>query len=177
MTNFNYIMKQLKSGIIALFTLVFILSSCEDKDLTIDGLSYTLNDSKTVLKTDSTVASSADNAIVGYANGGRAVFTIYMSSLTVGTYTILSESKATKRKNIVAASPEPYFYLYYTPTANVYFWGTVGTLTIKEVKNNTLSGSFEIKDGNEDSQDSEPINTIKGSFNNIPVVSRYIAPR
>lgn len=170
-------MKHLKFVAISLLAFTFFITACEDKDVTVDGLTYKINGNNNILKVDSTVASTMDNAIVGYANGGRAVFTIYLSSLSAGTYTIIADSKSVKLKKTVSAAPSTYFNLYYNPSSSIYFWGTSGTLTINENKNNKISGSFSITDGNEESESNEPISTLKGSFNNIPIVNRYISPR
>ena len=170
-------MKHLKFVAISLLAFGFFLASCDEKELTVDGLTYKVNGSNTTLKVDSTVASTKDDAIVAYANGGRSVITIYLSSLSVGTYTINSEAKYVKLQKIGSESSSSYFNFYYSPSSSIYFWGTSGTLTINENKNNKISGSFSITDGNEESESNEPISTLKGSFNNIPIVNRYIYPR
>lgn len=161
-------MKLLKFWALALITLVVVFSSCED-EVEVKGLTYALNGSDTMLKPDSTLASTADYAIVAYANGGQSLITIYLSSFQTGTYTI-QNSKAVK--SFIKAASGNSFSLYYNTSA-LMFGGTTGTLTISNYESNKLSGTYEVTAGWNESTSGQ-ISSIKGSFNDVPVVSRYI---
>lgn len=164
-------MKQLKTIALALIAFTFVLSSCEDKDISVDGFTYSVNNSTTILKPDSAVASSSDKAIVIYANKGIQQMTIYLSSLSVGTYIIPERSLKVGPQKIVAEKGAPTLSFYYYPTGG-YFAGTKGTLIITKSADNKLSGTFDITAGNDESN--PKVTSVKGAFINIPIVSRYL---
>ncbi len=164
-------MKQLKTIALALIALTFVFSSCEEKDISVDGFTYSVNNSTTILKPDSAVASSSDNAIVIYANKGIQQMTIYLSALSVGTYIIPEKSIIVGQQKTVAKSVAPTFRFYYYPTRG-YFEGTKGTLIITKSADNKLSGTFDITAGNDESN--PKVTSVKGAFINIPIVSRYL---
>lgn len=168
-------MKQLKTIALALIAFTFVFSSCEEKDISVDGFTYSVNNSTTILKPDSAVASSSDKAIVAYANKGDILFEIYLSSISVGTYNIpVSKSLKSGVQKIVAESVAPTFNFYYYPSRG-YFDGTVGKLIITKSADNKLSGTFDITAGNDESN--PKVTTVKGAFVNIPIVSRYVLLR
>lgn len=150
----------------------FVFTACEKEEPEVStGLSYSLNGSATVLKTDSALASVNDNIIVAYQSGNENIF-LYVTSLNVGTYAFSrsTETDYIRRK----ANPKAYNGFFYGlgPDYDVWFQGTAGTITITSDVNNKISGTFDITAGYGEGE--TPVTTVKGSFNNIEKTERHL---